>query len=73
MQRSFVIVLSLTMICLLNTGLNAQQPADGENSYRLAAVNKRFLPEPDTISCTAGRGIYVAAEPDLDNDGKPEI
>ncbi|MGH7451910.1 MAG: FG-GAP-like repeat-containing protein [bacterium] len=51
----------------------AQQPSDGQNSYYLSAVNKRFLPVPDTIACTSGRGVYVAANPDLDNDGKPEI
>jgi len=53
--------------------LLAQEPADGDNSYRLSALNKRFLPVPDTISCTSGRGVYVASNPDLDNDGKPEI
>jgi hypothetical protein len=53
--------------------LFAQQPADGENSYYLAAVNRRFLTPPDTITCNSGRGVYVAANPDLDNDGKPEI
>ncbi len=51
----------------------SQQPADGENSYRLVAVNPRFLPEPDTISCNSGRGVLVAADPDLDGDGKAEV
>ncbi len=51
----------------------AYSQAEGENSFRLAALNNRFLTSPDTISCTAGRGIYVAANPDLDGDGKPEI
>lgn len=73
MTKRFVMMLGLLMLMSLTTGLFAQEPADGENSYRLSAVNKRFLPPPDTISCTSGRGIYVASNPDLDNDGKPEI
>ncbi len=50
----------------------AQQPADGENRYKLAAVNPRFI-SPDTLEASVGRGIWVAHDPDLDNDGKPEI
>ncbi len=52
---------------------DALSQTDGNNSFRLSAVNNRFLTSPDTISCTSGRGIYVAANPDLDGDGKPEI
>ncbi len=72
-QKVKVYALILVIVCLSYVGLNAQQPTDGVNSYRLSAVNKRFLPVPDTISCEAGRGIMVAANPDLDNDGKAEI
>jgi hypothetical protein len=67
---------SLCFILVLGLGaadLRAQQPVDGENSYRLSAVNERFLTAPDTITCSSGRGVFVADDPDLDGDGKPEI
>lgn len=57
---------------LLMTTLFAQPPANGENEYRLGAVNPRFT-GLDTITADAGRGVWVAHDPDLDNDGKPEI
>ncbi len=52
--------------------VNAQAPASGDNEYRLSAINQRAT-TVDTITADAGRGMYVAANPDLDNDGKPEI
>ncbi len=52
--------------------LIAQQPADGENEFRLAATNLRST-GGDTLTSDAGRGIWVASNPDLDGDGLPEI
>ncbi len=72
MKRLFVITFCAALFCQLPATIMAQ-PSDGENSYRLVGVNPRVLPEPDTISCNSGRGIFVAADPDLDGDGKPEI
>ncbi len=65
----FVLLLSLAISGMLY----AQDPADGENMYRLAAVGKVKSMVGDTITSDAGRGVTVAANPDLDNDGKPEI
>ncbi len=48
--------------------LLAQIP-EGTNSYRLAAVNARRA----GLDSDAGRGLWVARNPDLDKDGKPEI
>ena len=62
----------LVFILLLSSVVSAQGPADGENEYRLAAVN-RVISGTDTITSDAGRGVYVVDNPDLDNDGKPEI
>lgn len=73
MKKTATAVVAALGIIMLVPALWAQQPADGQNSYYLGAVNKRFLPVPDTIDCASGRGVYVAANPDLDNDGKPEI
>jgi hypothetical protein len=73
MRRIIVTVLALVVLAISQSDLYGQQPAEGENSFRLAAVNPRFLTDSDTITCNAGRTVYVAAEPDLDNDGKPEI
>ncbi len=73
MKKIATAVVAVLGISMLVPALWAQQPADGQNSYYLSAVNKRFLPVPDTIACSSGRGVYVAANPDLDNDGKPEI
>lgn len=66
----FLVVLLLFIF--LDGSLFAQPPANGENEYRLAAVNRRIA-GPDTITSDAGRGVWVAHDPDLDNDGKPEI
>ncbi len=52
--------------------LFAQPPANGVNEYRLAGVNPRST-GGDTLTANAGRGIWVADNPDLDNDGMPEI
>jgi hypothetical protein len=46
----------------------AQLP-EGKNDYRLAAVNARKA----GLDSDAGRGVWVARNPDLDKDGKPEI
>lgn len=71
MRKYFATFLRLTAIFLLVNNLTAQ-PADGVNEYRLAAVNPKFLGS-DTLDTDAGRGIWVAHDPDLDGDGKPEI
>jgi hypothetical protein len=73
MSRCYYLVLSFLLISIyFENNLLAQQPANGENEYRLAAVNRRIA-GPDTIDSDAGRGVWVAHDPDLDNDGKPEI
>ncbi len=72
-KRMVGYVAILGAMVLLFSGAYAQQPSDGQNSYYLNALNPRFLTPPDTISCTAGRGVNVAANPDLDGDGKPEV
>lgn len=72
MGKRYTITLGLLVLLLSTCGLHAQ-PADGENEYRLAAVNPRFLAAPDTIDEDAGRGVWVVHDPDLDNDGLPEI
>jgi hypothetical protein len=62
----------LLLSWLLISTVFAQPPANGENEYRLGAVNPRFT-GLNTITSDAGRGVWVAHDPDLDNDGKPEI
>jgi len=47
---------------------SAQVP-DGQNEYYLAAVNPRTY----GVDADGGRGVWVAHDPDLDGDGKPEI
>ncbi len=68
-------VLGMIFLSFMLTGaLFAQGPADGENEYRLAATNLRAgLESPDTLTSDAGRGVAVASNPDLDNDGYPEL
>lgn len=74
MIKKYKILIAVIGVLLFRVpAVFAQAPADGDNSYRLTAVNPRFLPAPDTIGCTSGRGVFVAADPDLDGDGKPEI
>jgi hypothetical protein len=56
----------------LGVGLGWQawaQLPEGKNDYRLAAVNARKA----GLDADAGRGLWVARNPDLDKDGKPEI
>lgn len=65
-------LLLMTLIPLLLSGLYAQQPNPGENEYYLAGVNPRTT-GGDTLTSDAGRGVYVADNPDLDGDGKAEI
>jgi hypothetical protein len=72
MRKSYGFLFILVLASLFLTNLAIGQPANGENEYRLAEVNPRFAPN-DTITADAGRGIWVAENPDLDQDGKPEI
>ncbi len=73
MNKRYTLVLGFLAVILLFT-LNLQaQPSPGQNEYRLAAINPRAHAGQDTIDADAGRGIWVAVNPDLDNDGKPEI
>ncbi len=72
MNKWYSIIFSIIVIVLFFTLPVFSQPANGQNEYRLAAVNPRFA-GLDTITSDAGRGVWVAANPDLDNDGKPEI
>ena len=58
MAKRFTILLGLLLFLGFAVGLFAQEPADGENNYRLSSVNKRFLPVPDTLDSDAGRGIF---------------
>ena len=72
MRKSYGMFFILVIAILFLTNLAISQPVNGENEYRLAEVNPRFAPN-DTITADAGRGIWVAQNPDLDQDGKPEI
>lgn len=72
MIKRYVIVFAIgTLALFMISGLFAQ-PADGENEYRLAEVNPRNT-GTDTLDSDAGRGLWVAHDPDLDGDGLPEI
>ena len=72
MIKRYAIVFAIgTLALFMISGLFAQ-PADGENEYRLAEVNPRNT-GTDTLDSNAGRGIWVAHDPDLDGDGLPEI
>jgi hypothetical protein len=71
MSKRFVIAFVFIISVFMIAGLFAQ-PANGENEYRLAGVNPQSS-GADTIDADAGRGVWVASNPDLDNDGKPEI
>ena len=73
MKKWYYLILSLLLLSIFfDSHSLAQQPANGENEYRLSAVNRRIA-GPDTITADAGRGVWVVHDPDLDNDGKPEI
>lgn len=72
MTKHYQFFIGLFAILVLTLSGLFAQPASGTNEYRLAAVNPRAT-GVDTIDADAGRGIWVAANPDLDNDGKPEI
>jgi hypothetical protein len=67
---NFIIGILLLSLLLISTAF--AQPANGENEYRLGAVNPRFT-GLDTITSDAGRGVWVAHDPDLNENGKPEI
>ncbi len=71
MERYNSIIGALFSLFLISS-LFAQPPANGVNEYRLAGVNPRST-GADTLTANAGRGIWAADNPDLDNDGMPEI
>lgn len=63
-------LLAVVIIFLMGLGWQAfAQLPDGTNEFRLAAVNARTA----GLDANAGRGLWVADNPDLDGDGKPEI
>ena len=66
------IIYGIILFGVILFGNVCAQPLDGENEYRLSAVNPQATTS-DTIDSDAGRGIWVADNPDLDGDGKPEI
>lgn len=73
MLKRLVTFSAMVLLILITLNpLAAQQPNDGENEFRLGAVNPRAS-TLDTLTASAGRGIWVADNPDLDGDGKPEI
>lgn len=72
MKKWYGSIPTFLVILAIPLGLFAQ-PADGENEYALTATNPRFLAPGDTIDTDAGRGVWVADDPDLDGDGLPEI
>jgi hypothetical protein len=72
MVKSLTYAVAFILILMVGAAFT-QQPADGENSYRLATVGQVDTTSIDTITSDAGRGVWVASNPDLDNDGKPEI
>jgi len=71
MRKYFATFLRLTAFFLLVNNLTAQ-PTDGQNQYRLAGVNPQFFGS-EALDIDSGRGVWVAHDPDLDGDGKPEI
>ncbi len=72
MKRGYMLLICVVALGLCSASRLAAQPADGENMYRLAEVNPTNT-GTDTVDAGAGRGIWVAHDPDLDNDGLPEI
>ncbi|HQU73173.1 MAG TPA: FG-GAP-like repeat-containing protein [Calditrichia bacterium] len=66
-------IIPFFMLLCLTFGAFGQLPPDGQNEMRLSGVNPRVTALLDTITADAGRGITVAANPDLDGDGNPEI
>ncbi len=72
MTKRYSVILGIFFIFIFMTWSVIAQPAEGENDYRLAEVNPRITGN-DTITADAGRGVWVANNPDLDNDGLPEI
>lgn len=71
MRNRLLYVITLKLMAMLYAPVHGQ-PAPGENEYALTATNPRFI-FPDTIDTDAGRGVWVADNPDLDGDGLPEI
>ena len=72
MMKRYSAIIGSLLSLLVILPLFAQPPANGENEYRLAGVNPRST-GTDTLTANAGRGVWVAVNPDLDNDGMPEI
>ncbi|RMF57355.1 MAG: VCBS repeat-containing protein, partial [Calditrichaeota bacterium] len=72
MKFRYSLIFGILVSFLVMMPLLAQPPANGENEYRLAGVNPRST-GGDTLTANAGRGVWVAHDPDLDNDGLPEI
>jgi len=73
MSSKAILFIGIMLFCFcLRDEMFAQLPPDGQNEYRLSAVNPRAT-TIDTLTNDAGRGIWVADNPDLDGDGKPEI
>jgi hypothetical protein len=72
MIKRYKMFIGFSLLGLLFVAVLYAQPQNGENEYRLGAVNPRFT-GIDSIDADAGRGVWVAHDPDLDGDGKPEI
>ena len=68
MKRWFTI--SVLLLATLSGDFLLAQPVDGENQFRLSAINSRR----DGLDSNAGRGIIATRDDaDLDGDGLPEI
>ncbi len=73
-KRNAILSLFCIIFLFFSLSVFAQGPAEGENEYRLSAVNPRAnINSTDTLDANAGRGVHVASNPDLDGDGLPEI
>ncbi len=72
MNRFYRRLLGAIPILLISFFSVHAQLTSGENDFRLAAVNP-LAKGLDTLTSDAGRGIWVAHDPDLDGDGLPEV
>lgn len=63
-----VVLVAVVLLMLISVRASAQL-TDGTNDFRLAMVNPRL----EGLNLSAGRGVVVATNPDLDSDGLPEI
>lgn len=69
MQQRIFLSTMVSVFFVLLTNLHPQIVRDGDNTFK-----NPFYNNPDSgLDHNAGRGIVVAANPDLDGDGKPEI